>query len=174
MTLLVSTAGEGTSSGPGVRATTGPESSRSPSAHSGHCAVCMASGGKYRWGLFRPGGTYHPGRKATTIMWSDSHRAIKRAEGNSQSRNEMFLLRAARPDDVPLTGTTSFLRIRAASSRPGTQPHHPQKQRPFLSQAGDFITHSRTARGTGRLSSARPGTKAGKAGEGARGWLRLR
>ena len=37
------------------------------------------------------------------------------------------------------------MRIRAASSRPGTQPHHPQKQRPFLSQAGDFITHSRTA-----------------------------
>ena len=61
--------------------------------------------------LFSLGGTYQPSRKSTGIMWSDSHRGFQRAEGDSQCRNAMSLLRAARPDDMPLTVTALFLGI---------------------------------------------------------------
>ena len=67
--------------------------------------------GKYILGLFCLGGTYQPGRKSTAIMWSVSHRGFQRAEGDSQGRKAMSPLRAARPDDMPLTVTALFLGI---------------------------------------------------------------
>lgn len=57
----------------------------------------------------------------------------------------MSPLRAARPDDMPLTVPTLFLKLELHNAHPGTAPHHPGKQRAFLSQATDFIIHSRTA-----------------------------
>lgn len=72
--------------------------------------------------------------------------------GTYRARNEMSPLRAARPDDMPLTVTTLSVKMELHNAHPGIEPHHPEKQRPFLSWAGDFIIHSRTAGSLGEAS----------------------
>lgn len=77
---------------------------------------------------------------------------IGKRKGTHRARNAVSPLRAARPDDVFLTVPTLFLKMEQHNARPGIEPHHPEKQRPFLSQAGDFIIHSRMPGSLGEAS----------------------